>query len=74
MTRKDFHDAMSVLTSADRQRVNNLCAERINTVWQERGYYGVHARVEVRAVYNGKVHVPMPVVVSETLNGLPKQP
>jgi hypothetical protein len=71
MNHKEFREAISQLNSSDRERVNRLCAERINTVWQERGE-NVNARVEVKAVFNGHVHVPSPVVVSETMNGLPK--
>jgi hypothetical protein len=71
MTDKEFSQAISGLSSSDRERVNKLCAERINTVWEERGET-VNARVETRHIFNGRVHVPSPVVVSETMNGLPK--
>ena len=71
ITARECAEQMAALSDSDREGANQVAASRINGYWAEHGHV-VNARVETRSVWNGTRNWPLSVIVSDTLNGLPK--
>ena len=71
MNEKECVEQMAMLSGNDREGANRVVAARVNGYWAERGKR-VNARVENKQVYSGGRNYTLSVVVSDTLNGLPK--
>lgn len=71
ITAQECIEQMAMLNGNDREGANRVVAARVNGYWAERGHT-VNARVENKKVNSGGRDYILSVVVSDTLNGLPK--
>ena len=71
ITAQECVEQMAMLNGNDREGANRIVAARVNGYWAERGHKA-NARVEDKIVYSGGRNYTLSVVVSDTLNGLPK--